>query len=220
MKDIAERYFVVRSQVCKSRKQKSSVSSDNLCAIASFTPLPISYVLREDLVFDILQACRSTSLSWISTFCLLTFCYFIKSWKLDWWNSMDFTLNLNPCVLTYTWFIHKGKSKILLNVLQFEPSVLTYSVMNTHGHKWNVIEEYETWRATLKATWINLIKPCELLTVIWIDVLKVGCRVHSDTFKSVAGSGPTVKCHRRELREDIMIQLPVSVWWKLRHYYL
>ena len=149
MKDKAEGYFVVRSQVCKRRKWKSSVSSENPCAIASFTPLSISRILGEDLVFDVLQACESSSLSWISTFlpvlflflcCLsrqekhigITFSTIVvcektkgNIWlyhkKLEvWGNSVDFTLNLNPCILTYSWFIHKGKSEISLNVLQFE----------------------------------------------------------------------------------------------------
>ena len=124
MRDIAERYFVVRSQVCKSRKQKSSVSSDILCAIASFTPLPISYVMREDLVFDVLQACRSTSLSWISTFCILTFCYIIK--KLEVW------------LMKFKGFHFESKP------LRFD-SYMIY----TQGQKWNVIECTSVWTFSL-----------------------------------------------------------------------
>ena len=73
----------------------------------------------------------------------VTFGYMMKSWKFDWWNSVDFTLNLNPCILTYTWFIHKGKSEMSLNVLQFEFEPLfcdeyTWAQVKCHWRIWDM----------------------------------------------------------------------------------
>ena len=53
----------------KEAEVRLSVSSDNsfiLCVLASLTPLSSSHCRREDLVFEVLQAHESSSLSWVS----------------------------------------------------------------------------------------------------------------------------------------------------------
>ena len=138
----------------------------------------------------------------------VTFGYMMKSWKFDWWNSVDFTLNLNPCILTYTWFIHKGKSEMSLNVLQFEFEPLfcdeyTWAQVKCHWRIWDMKGYIKSYLNQFDKIFSSFLQ----LYINWH--LEVGCRFY--TFRSVTGSGPTEKCHRREFREDIMIQLPVSV---------